>query len=191
MRAPALLICLITLPSFAADDLAKRTENQVFRAEVTPHWLPDGQRFWYRVQIAPKQHEFVLINAATGARQTAPDLKSMGIESDLTKSSAMAIDIRPSKGAGAETTVTFVNELDRDVDLFWINLTNERIRYGGLRAGAEREMHTYAGHVWLITSSQPAHHRWQRHLQGKAPAGKAIVPGLTLAGRGLRCPHRS
>ena len=34
--------------------------RHLLRAEVDPQWLPDGERFWYRVQIGSEQHEFVL-----------------------------------------------------------------------------------------------------------------------------------
>ena len=49
----------------AALSLPKRTENKIFRTDIRPQWLGDGERFWYRVQTGPAAYEFVLINAAT------------------------------------------------------------------------------------------------------------------------------
>jgi hypothetical protein len=43
------------------------------------------------------------------------------------------------------------------VELYWINQEGEHIRYGGIRAGTEREQHTFEGHVWLITSRTGEH----------------------------------
>ena len=69
------LVCLFNSVYAAPDfdralSLPKRTENTVFRASFKANWLPDGKSFWYRVQTGPQSHEFVLINAETGERQT-------------------------------------------------------------------------------------------------------------------------
>jgi len=59
---------------------------------------------------------------------------------------------RPSRTTGAETRITIENRMGEDVDLFWIDPDNSRQPYGSLRPGERREQHTYAGHVWLVTS---------------------------------------
>jgi len=139
--------------SASADDLSKRTENKVFRSSVKPNWLPDGKTFWYRVQTGAQAHEFVLINAATGERKTAPALKALGLpEKEAEKTSTARIELRKTSRTGEESALKFINRLDADVDLFWINQEGARIRYGSIRAGQEREQHTFDGHVWLITS---------------------------------------
>lgn len=56
-----------------ANGLRERVANTVFRAEVKPHWLAGTTRFWYRVQTGKQQHEFVLVDAATGQRVPAFD----------------------------------------------------------------------------------------------------------------------
>ncbi len=133
--------------------LAQRTENKVFRARVKPTWLPDGKSFWYRVQTGPKESDFVLIHATTGERKTAKDLKSLGVGGDdNARTSGSSINIHPTKNTGPEMSLKFVNQLDSDTELFWIDRDGKRVRYGGVHAGAEREMNTYAGHVWLIAN---------------------------------------
>ena len=156
MRFIAILSC-ISIASAAGFDselsLAQRTENKVYRANVKPNWLPDGKAFWYRVQTGPQAQEFVLIHAATGERKAAPELKALGLPAgEDVKTSTMKIDIRPTRRNGPEMALKFINHLATDVDLFWINRSGERVRYGGVRPGSEKEMHTYAGHVWLVTS---------------------------------------
>ncbi len=152
--------CLVVVAASQAADfdralsLPKRTENTVFRATVKPNWLPDGKSFWYRVQTGPQTHEFVLINAATGARKTASSLKATGLPAEESvKTSMLKVDVRPTRRTGEESGFKFINKLASDVDLFWINQKGERVRYGGIRAGTEREQHTLDGHVWLITSA--------------------------------------
>ncbi|MDB6004128.1 MAG: ptpA 2, partial [Prosthecobacter sp.] len=154
----SILLLLLSTSAMAADfdhalSLPKRTENLVSRDRVKANWLPDGQSFWYRIQTAPKQHEFVLINATTGTRKTAASLKALGLpEAEALKSSTAKIELRKTSRTGEESGLKFINQLDADVDLFWINQQGEHESYGRIRAGSEREQHTFEGHVWLITS---------------------------------------
>ncbi len=149
---------VVAQPDFAAShSLSKRTENKVFRDQVKPHWLPDGKSFWYRVQIVPQQHEFVWINAISGERKSAPNLKELGLPSEEGKTSMMKIELRRTRRTGESSGIKLINQLDEDVELYWINQDGEHMRYGGVRAGAEREQHTFEGHVWLITSRTGEH----------------------------------
>ena len=56
---------------------------------------------------------------------------------------------RASVTTGEETTLTFINDFGAAVDLVWIDADGRHQAYGTLAAGGEREMHTYAGHVWV------------------------------------------
>jgi dipeptidyl aminopeptidase/acylaminoacyl peptidase len=159
-------------------DLPKRTENKVFRDRVKANWLPDGKTFWYRVQTGPEGHEFVLIEAETGKRKTAETLKKLGLpEKEALRSSTAKIELQATKRTGEESGFKFINKLGEDVDLFWISQSGEHIRYGGIRAGAEREQHTFEGHVWLITS------RTGEHLA--VVEGASQVQTLIIDGKGL------
>jgi dipeptidyl-peptidase-4 len=179
----SILLLLLATSSMAADfehalSLPKRTENLVFRDRVKTYWLPDSRSFWYRVQTGTKTHEFVLINATTGERKTAPSLKALGLpEQEALKASTAKIELRKTSRTGEASELKFINQLDADVDLFWINQQGEHIRYGGIRAGAEREQPTYAGHVWLITS------RTGEHLA--IIEGGPLTQTLIIDGKGL------
>lgn len=179
-----LLLLAIASTTLAADyDLAlslpKRTENKVFRDRVKPNWLPGGQSFWYRVQTGAKSHEFVLIDAKTGSRKTAPTLKELGLPAnEAAKTSTAKIELRATQRTGEESGLKFINQLNEDVDLFWINQQGEHVSYGRIRAGSEREQHTFDGHVWLITS------RTGEHL-AVIEAGPTIQT-LIIDGKGLK-----
>ena len=56
-----------------------------------------------------------------------------------------------SVGGAEETHLTFLNKTAADVSLFWIDSEGLRHEYGALRAGEGREVHTYVGHLWLLT----------------------------------------
>ena len=122
-----LLLFLLSTSALAADyeralSLPKRTENLVFRDRVMPNWLPDGKAFWYRVQTGLKTHEFVLIEAEKGTRKTAPSLRELGLpEQEALKSSTAGVQLRATKRTGEVSSLKFVNRLEADADLFWIN----------------------------------------------------------------------
>lgn len=154
-----LLFLLFSASAFAVDydralSLPKRTENLVFRDRLKATWLPDGSAFWYRVQTGPKTHEFVLIAVENGTRRTAASLKELGLpEPEPLRSSAIDIRLRRTQRTGEESGFKFINQTGSDVDLFWINPQGARVRYGRILAGAERNQHTFDGHVWLVTDS--------------------------------------
>jgi dipeptidyl-peptidase-4 len=53
--------------------LRQMTQDKVFRSQVRPQWLPDGSRFWYRLEVGPSRHQFVFVDAAQGERRPAFD----------------------------------------------------------------------------------------------------------------------
>src|SRR5689334_19745311 len=56
-----------------AKDLRRRTENKVFKTQLTAHWLTNSARFWYRNDLAGGAREFVLVDAEKATRQPAID----------------------------------------------------------------------------------------------------------------------
>lgn len=169
---------------FAADfeaalSFPKRTENKVFRDRVQANWLPDGKTFWYRVQTAPGKSEFVLIDATNGSRKTAATLKELGLpEIEAAKTSTMKIELRRTRRTGESSGLKFINQLDEDVELYWINQDGGHVRYGGVRAGTEREQHTFDGHVWLITSRTGEH---LAVVEGASQAQTFIIDGKGIS----------
>ncbi len=134
-----------------AMSLSKRTADKVFRDRVNVHWLADNQRFWYRVQTGPKALEFVLVEAETGKKTTAPDKASLGLSAEpAIASSSLTIDIHSSAHNGESTHVRFVNKLTDEVECFWITTDGARKSYGKVRPGGVFTQNTFAGHVWLI-----------------------------------------
>lgn len=57
-----------------------------------------------------------------------------------------------SGGNGEEVWVRFINRTKESVELYWVQGDGQRQKYGELKPGAEREQHTFGGHVWLATS---------------------------------------
>ncbi len=85
------------------------------------------------------------LNRATG------ELRALGAADPSTTGLAPLEVIRPSRDGGEETRVTFENRLDRELALFWVATGGDRVAYGTLTPGQKRELHTFAGHTWLLT----------------------------------------
>lgn len=62
-----------------AGDLTKPFEGRIFRDRVKANWLPDGKRFWYRLETVPGEVEFVLVDATDGSRKTAESSEALGV----------------------------------------------------------------------------------------------------------------
>jgi dipeptidyl-peptidase 4 len=157
-----LLLSYCLVASTNADDiniqraleLPTKIDNLVFRDRIRANWLPGGKSFWYQVQTGSKAFEFVLIDATTGDRKVASKREALNLpEARPIRSSDTKIDLRKSVRTGDRTLVRFVNKLDDEVKLYWINPSGEHIEYGSLKAEAERIQNTYAGHKWLLTNS--------------------------------------
>ncbi len=58
---------------------------------------------------------------------------------------------RSSRQTGQETSITFINRTDKDVDIYWIDSEGQRKHYATVAAGDQHRQHTFAGHVWLVT----------------------------------------
>lgn len=63
---------------------------------------------------------------------------------------------RASRRTGAETSVTFINTTGGEVELFWLDAEGQRRAYGKIAPGAQRDQHTFAGHVWLVVDAAGA-----------------------------------
>ena len=55
---------------------------------------------------------------------------------------------------GSETYITFVNRTKDSVELHWVDQSGRRRSYGKIAPGGEREQHTFAHHVWEVTSQK-------------------------------------
>lgn len=204
--APFLLSLHLSVTSGAAQDrfeaalaLPKRTENRVYRDRVQPNWLPDGQSFWYRVHTGPNDHEFVWVDAVSGRRQTAATLQELGLPvKEVTKTSTLQVELRPTRRTGLESGIRLINQLGEDIELYWISQQGKHIRYGSIRAGQQREQHTFEGHVWLVTSRTGQHLAVMEAgpqvqtflIDGKGSARKK-ADERSKAGRGLPSPEGS
>jgi dipeptidyl-peptidase 4 len=60
-----------------------RTRDLVFRAEVGPHFVGEGARFWYRVRTGAANHEYVAVDPDAGTK--APLFDHAALATELAK----------------------------------------------------------------------------------------------------------
>jgi len=221
--------------------LNQRFANQVFKQRLTPHWLADTNRFWYRNDLAGGRREFILVNAEAGARAPAfdhakladaltqagagkPDAERLAVEDldfsadgqtlsfradgkawqcDLrsyvaTPNASAATNragLRPLERAprastrtGEETSITFLNRTEGEVEIFWLNPDGERQRYATLAVGGQHDQHTFDGHVWLVADKATG--KTLAVFEATEKAAEAVVDGKPQSGEGEVRPTR-
>lgn len=89
-------------------------------------------------------------------------------------------EVRSSRRGGDATEITFANTLDSEVELFWIATDGEHRSYGLLKAGQERRLSTYAGHVWMV--ARPGGSSLGVFEATSAPA-RAVIEAVETSGR--------
>ncbi len=98
----------------------------------------------------------IIIQSGSAVFALSADYLLTPVKSDLGKLQAIAAN-RPnqvSRDGSAEANITFINDLGRPIRLFWVDSSGMRREYGRLTANQRRDMHTYAGHLWLVTDDQ-------------------------------------
>jgi dipeptidyl aminopeptidase/acylaminoacyl peptidase len=85
---------------------------------------------------------------------------------------------RPSTRTGEETSLTFVNQTQAPVRLFWLDEEGRRQPYATLAVGERHRQHTFAGHVWLAADAAG---RTLAVFEADAAGGDALIDGSAPA----------
>ena len=148
--------------------LEKRTANKVFRARVEPRWLPGGDSFWYRVEIAQGKFENVFVDCLKGERRADYEPPA-----DVMRPAVLA-ELRASEPGDEETSITFINKTDGNAVCWWMTTSGGRKKYATLKPGERFEQHTFAGHVWLVENEA----REQLGVfEAREGGGEAVIGG--------------
>ena len=130
-------------------------EPRVYRDRVEPNWIEGTSRFWYRNSLPGGKQEFVLVDAEKGTRDPAFDPATAGVAMNPDRLPAEKTP-RPSGRNGPDTEITFVNDTDGDVQIFWSDPAGNRQPFGSVGPGERRAQHTFAGHVWVAVGRDGA-----------------------------------
>lgn len=145
------------------DDYARSSQLErwnslrIYRSRIEPQWESDQPQFRYRVEVGPGKFETVWVDAARGERRVETEPNRRGDAASELK--PLAIEQR-SGGSGQESAITFVNQWSEPVELFWVMSDGGERSYGDVPAGARREQHTFAGHVWRVADKKGGTRAW-------------------------------
>ncbi|QDV43086.1 Prolyl tripeptidyl peptidase precursor [Stieleria neptunia] len=124
-------------------DVRSRTINQ----RIVPQWI-DDTRFTFTIQAADGSVSIRSVDATTG------EITTVEPDSNLDPDDALRGGPLPrSQPSALETSVDFVNESDKTVQLFWIDTNGKPRPYGNLAPGESYSQHTFAGHAWMVKAS--------------------------------------
>ena len=173
-----------------AAELRGRIENKVFRDRVQPHWLADGNHFWYRVRTGRDQHEFVLVDAERGSRQAAFDHERLAAALSQKLRREVQADSLPLDQLDFDASlrkVTFSTDGRRfacDLESYELedlpdgddNATSLRRRNRAPSRSRTSEEQTYV--VFVNQTAKELQLRWRDYEGGRRPYG-TIKPGET------------
>ncbi len=101
-----------------ANGLREARAGSVYKTRVEPHWLSDGDRFWYRNSLADKKNEFILVEANKGLRRPAFDhakvaaalTKALGYSVDAERLPITSLDYPPRSNRLETADVTAIGK---------------------------------------------------------------------------------
>jgi dipeptidyl-peptidase 4 len=157
---PVLACILLALPNISrgqgskadyvrATNLSRMFSGKVFRDRVQANWLPGNTAFWYEAKTGRDTKEFISVNAITGERKV---LERAPVEARKEAANTGETP-RASRRTGSDTSLTFINRTASEVEIFWLSTDGNRVSYGKLAPGAQREQHTFAGHAWVAVDA--------------------------------------
>lgn len=141
VRAPVLALAYLTPCVFwLASGRASVAETTNVR--ISTRWL-DDTALHVRRQDESGAWETVSVDLQTGVMQPAED--ASGDPSSLRGGRV------PRSGPSDESiNITFQNDSEESVALYWVDSTGRRTRYQAIDAGSKVIQHTYATHVWEV-----------------------------------------
>jgi hypothetical protein len=80
-----------------------------------------------------------------------------------------------SQGATVTATVTFHNQTNRSVDLFWADYQCKELDYGTIGPGASRLQQTYVGHVWRLRDTETGA-LYKEYIPSSKLPGEVTIP---------------
>jgi len=133
---------------------------------------------------------FFLQGQAYEARIKPWELKKLNKEMEVL--APIAAIPKTSTQQGAETNLTFENNLNESIELFWLSSVGVKVSYGKIKPGTKHSQHTFEHHIWILQDSMG-----KLHSAYKAQAEKAIVritknaPATKLQKNQERIPNRN
>jgi hypothetical protein len=96
------------------------------------------------------------LQEATKPRTAGQDFPAASLNVFVSPASSNARGQTTSQPSFKSVMVTFKNETDQTVDLYWVDLTGTEISWGALPPKSSKTVVTYVGHLWIAKSQRGA-----------------------------------
>ncbi|KAF5017759.1 hypothetical protein F66182_10287 [Fusarium sp. NRRL 66182] len=126
---------------------------------VTPHWLPSGNAFWYKRSFEGDKYQFLYVDVLEKSRVLAFDHELLaGALQDKTgeKVDEQALPftwIEPAPEDSITATIDIMNCTGKGLKVFWIDYKGKPVYYTSIPNGETKRQRTYVGHVWRLVDS--------------------------------------
>ncbi|MCC9602151.1 prolyl oligopeptidase family serine peptidase [Stieleria sp. JC731] len=152
LRVTSFSLCFVVLCSqgvFAAPSPLESEGNRSARTinqRIVPRWI-DETHFTFLEELPSGERVERQVDCQTG-EITAVDNQSAGPRQTLSGG-----PLPTSETSATDTELTFVNESDEKVELFWLDMRGVPTGYGTLEPGESKSQHTFSGHAWMVRSA--------------------------------------
>jgi len=130
-----------------ADSISRDYTSRVFMATLTPNWLDDGKRLWYRRDSRGGEKEFVVVDSATGAKTPAFDHARLA--KSLTDAMGQSVEAKRLPFNAIEFTSTDTIHFETRTQGWNLHLTDYSLEKVPLRFRQERpDRPAWSQDVW-------------------------------------------
>jgi dipeptidyl-peptidase 4 len=143
--------------AFAQESVTVSADAPVPRMvdRIRPHWV-NANEFWYSDASVKSQPRWVWVDAAERRQLSAESMEALEKQvGHSLRSSDGPAKIEPSETLeDRRIDIQVKNEMERPVELFWIDFEGRPRPYGTIEPGASLPQSTFPGHAWLATDAQ-------------------------------------
>lgn len=147
-----LVLTLSCLHAATVDEVLTKSnqwDNKVFRDKVSARWL-DDETFWYRVETAMNEYEYVKVDARSGKKITAAKRQGIGLPGGQIMKTSSNLDQLRASTSGKESKISFTNKTSKSVWVRWVDYKGVRQKSKEIKPNEKYGVKTFAGHIWLV-----------------------------------------
>ena len=108
-----------------------------------------ADRYYYVIEPSLSKKNGAAVGAP-GAGPIAPENVERSKQSQAAEGSDLRVTALRSEQGQTETTLTFVNQSQDSVDIFWKDYQGQEVFYRSLQSGKSHRQETFATHHWIV-----------------------------------------
>ena len=136
--------------------LAKNWNGKVLNEGIHPHWLSDGEGFWYERQLTGGKKEFVFVPSGAAEQKTAMKREDLKLPPPPSRRSTEhgLWTYTASPESRTPVAITFVNQWSEALEVKWLDYSGDKKSYGIIPPGKDLRQNTFKGHRWSFEDAK-------------------------------------